>query len=294
MLKGEQSYKLLAINIDGTLLKSNGRLMRETNEMISYVLQKDVYVTLVTSRHFQSAKKVAKALKIPNLLVTHGGAVVGKELESFFHFYPLTEEKTEQVVHYLEDFTCNVRLVHQHYSIGNRKGLDSNIVGKAVLTANDPLFYPVQFVDSLEETVQLKPVSATKIDAYFTDELERKEAIKMLQNHCSEIDIIENGNNKIEVVAKGVSKLSSLKLVGQHIGVSLKDMVYIGDDISDLSIIESVGLGIAMGNAPEEVKRTAKWVTRSNNDNGVGYAVKELFRKQFALPFVSKHGKYKK
>ena len=56
-------YKLLALNIDGTLLKSNGKLEKKTKEAIDFVKKKDVYVTLMTSRNFLSAKKVAKAVK---------------------------------------------------------------------------------------------------------------------------------------------------------------------------------------------------------------------------------------
>ncbi len=69
-------YRMLALNIDGTLLQSNGRLHKSTKEAIEYVQQKGIYVTLVTSRSFPSAKKVAKALKINSLLVTHRGHIL--------------------------------------------------------------------------------------------------------------------------------------------------------------------------------------------------------------------------
>ncbi|KPC97811.1 Stress response protein YhaX [Geobacillus sp. BCO2] len=57
-------YKLLALNIDGTILKNNGRLPRETKEAVDYVKKKGVYVTLITSRNLLSARKVAKALRL--------------------------------------------------------------------------------------------------------------------------------------------------------------------------------------------------------------------------------------
>ncbi len=68
-------YKLLALNVDGTLLKPNGKLEKKTKEAIDFVKKKDVYITLLTSRNFLSAKKVAKALKLDSYLVTfQGGA----------------------------------------------------------------------------------------------------------------------------------------------------------------------------------------------------------------------------
>ena len=75
-------YRLLALNVDGTVLQSNGRLHKSTRDAIEYVQQKGIYVTLVTSRSFPSAKKVAKALKINSLLVTHLGSYISADQRS--------------------------------------------------------------------------------------------------------------------------------------------------------------------------------------------------------------------
>ncbi|MCL6572711.1 MAG: HAD hydrolase family protein, partial [Bacillus sp. (in: Bacteria)] len=74
-------YRLLALNIDGTLLQTNGRIHKSTKEAIDYVEQKGIYVTLVTSRSFPSARKVAKVLKIKSPLITHQGAYIASPEE---------------------------------------------------------------------------------------------------------------------------------------------------------------------------------------------------------------------
>ena len=71
----------------------------------------------------------------------------------------------------------------------------------------------------------------------------------------------------------------------EHLNISLNEMVAIGDSLEDLEVIENVGLGVAMGNAPVEVKQAADWITRSNSENGVEYMIKEHFRKQFRFRF---------
>ena len=88
---------------------------------------------------------------------------------------------------------------------------------------------------------------------------------------------------------QNVSKLRGLQLLGEHLNISLNEMVAIGDSMEDLEVIENVGLGVAMGNAPVEVKQAADWITRSNSENGVEYMIKEHFRKQFPLPFLKNH-----
>jgi hypothetical protein len=78
----------------------------------------------------------------------------------------------------------------------------------------------------------------------------------------------------------GASKWNGLSYLGRRLGVAPHQIVVVGDDYNDLEMIQKAGLGVAMQNAPKEVKAAADWVTRSNDMNGVAYVVREVFRKQ--------------
>jgi HAD superfamily hydrolase (TIGR01484 family) len=151
-------YRLLAINIDGTLLKSNGRLAKETKEAIEYVKNKGVYVTLVTGRNFAFAKKVAKSLKLDTFLITHGGAFIASKLDQPLQAKRISEDKTFNLVQVLENYDCTVRILHERYSIGNRLRGANNLMARAVLGSSDPLIYPMQFVESLGDTLIDNPI----------------------------------------------------------------------------------------------------------------------------------------
>lgn len=281
-------YRLLALNIDGTLLRSNGRLEPSTREAVQYVQNKGVYVTLVTSRHFQMAKKLAKALKINNLLVTHSGAFVSDKVDRSLYENRISEEKTFNLVQVLETFDCNVRIVHERFSLGNRKKVSSSILGKTLLSPKDPLFYPVQFVESLGENLRDEPLAAPKLDVYFSEPESCLEAENLLANAFEGITVRVKNPSMLEITAKGVSKENGLRLLGQHLGIAQEEMVAIGDAEDDMNMIELAGLGVAMGNAPHAVKKAADWITRSNDDQGVAYMVKEHFRKQHRIEFLDK------
>ena len=177
-------YRLLALNIDGTLLYNNGKIAKGLRETIEFVKRKDVYVTLFTSRNFQSAHKVAKALKLDSILVTHGGAFVSATLDKPYVQRRLSEEKTFNIVQVLEHFDCNVRISHERFSIGNRERNTPNLT-RTVLSSADPLFYPVQFVDSLGDALRDHPVDA-KIDVLSKVKVKRKrtEHIKKSISRC--------------------------------------------------------------------------------------------------------------
>ncbi|WLR51456.1 Cof-type HAD-IIB family hydrolase [Bacillus tianshenii] len=282
-------YRLLAVNIDGTLLKSNGRLSRVAKDAIEYVKAKGVYVTLVTNRNFPSAKKVAKALKLDNVLITHSGAIIGSSLEQLSYEQRLTEEQTFDLVQVLENFSCHIRLLHERYSVGNRIKQKNNLIAKAVLGSGDPLFYPLQFVESLGDHLRDNPVAAPKIELHFTETEDMEEVEHILHETFPEVRITKVNHSKMELTNPKATKLNGLQLLGEQLGIGLNEMVVIGDGLDDIPMITAAGLGVAMGNAPEEVKYAADWITRNNDQNGLSYMVRENFRKQMNVKVVKKN-----
>lgn len=281
-------YRLLALNIDGTVLQSNGRLHKSTKEAVDYVREKGIYVTLVTSRSFPSAKKVAKALKLDSFIVTHRGGYIAKELEKPILEKRIDEDITFEIVRLLEGFSCQIRLVHEKYSLANKRKINNNLLAKTVVNSGDPLFYPHQFVDVISDTIMEDPSAPPKIEVYFEEKSDLEDAEKAIQSMFLEVDTLRIGDVRMEIVPHNVSKLTGLLYLGQQLGIKRSEMVAIGDSIDDIEMIEAVGLGVAMGNAPVEVKKAADWVTRSNNQYGVSYMVKEHFRKQQPIEFLRK------
>lgn len=281
-------FRLLALNIDGTLLQSNGRLHRSTKEAIHYVQQKGVDVTLVTARSYPSANKLAKALKINVPIVSNRGSFIANTIEE-----PIFEKKIDadvayEIVRFLEGFPSQFRLVNEEYSIGNRSKITNNLMTKTIFSSADPAFYSHQFVDIVSEALTDSPMNPSKIEVYFEDEEDLDDGFKALKGMFTEINLVKVNKLKLEIVPEGVTKLNGLLRVGEQLGLTSKEMVYIGDDMDDIPLIDAVGLGVAMGNSPFEVKKAADWVTRSNNQHGVTYMVKEHFRKQPPIEFLRK------
>lgn len=287
-------YRLLALNIDGTLLQSNGKIHRSTKEAIEYVQQKGIYVTLITSRSFPSARKVARALKIKSKLITHQGAFIAGVQEKPIYTQRINEDIVYDTVSFLEALPCQIRLVHEQFSLANRFKLNNQLLSKTVFTSSDPVFYSQQFVTSLSEHLQDQRVAPPKIEVYFEDESDLQDAKKALDKMFTEIKSIELDPLRLDIVPAGVSKLNGLSYLGSCLGIQLKEMVVIGDGIDDIPAIEAAGLGVAMWNSSFEVKRAADWITRSENENGVAYMVKEHFRKQQPIEFLRKMNIIKK
>lgn len=281
-------YRLLAVNIDGTLLQSNGRLNKTTKEAIEYVHRKGVYVALVTNRSYYSAKKVAKAMKIKPMIIAHQGAFVAKTIEKPLLIKRISEELTLEVVQLLEKTSCQIQLLHEKASIANRMNVPENLLSRAVMTLNDPHLFSQNYVEDLSEELKKRPFSPTKVDILFSKKNELYDMYRLLQSLFHEIEVIRQSDERLTLVPKGVSKWNGLLYVMNHLGIKRNEVVAIGDGIDDIEMIAGAGLGVAMGNAAQQVKASAKWVTRSNDDLGVSYMLKEFFRKQQPIEFLQK------
>ncbi|AZB42207.1 HAD family phosphatase [Bacillus sp. FJAT-42376] len=281
-------YRMLALNIDGTLLRSNGRLHQATREAIEFVQKKGVYVTLVTNRHFQSARKLARALKLESILVTHSGAFISEKIDEPLFERRLGEEMTYTLVQVLENYECHIRIIHERYSIGNRVKVTPHMTGSTVIQSSEPLFYPNQYVESLGDALRDEPIDAPKIEVLFQSKSEKQAAENFLNETFQEVTLSTRNPLRFDLTAKGVSKATGLGLLCSHLQIPMSEVVAIGDSADDRDMIAHAGLGVAMGQAPFEVKQAADWITRSNEDSGVAYMIKEHFRKQYRLGYIDK------
>lgn len=276
-------YRMLAVDIDGTLLQSNGRLNRKTKDAFTFARKKDVYVTLVTERHFHSAKKIAKTLKLDSILVTQNGAFIASEIEDPIYEKRLSPVLVNALVNSLDSFDCHIRVSHERFSIGNRVHQKNELIAKMTIGLGDPLFYPVTFVDSLGDYLIDNSISPTKVDVHFFDMEEQTNAINHIRKSFPEVSVNFGEDNECEIVSNGVSKAAGLQLLADRLGIDQEEIVAVGDSFADQEMIFRVGLGVAMKNAPTEVKQGADWITRSNDQNGVAYMVKEVFRRQLRM-----------
>ncbi len=278
-------YRLLVLDVDGTILRSNHRLDKSVKEAIEYVKQKGVYVTLATRRHFSSAKKIAKALKMDSILIAHNGAFAAKDIDNPWLVERISEQEVDGITKLLENNECHVRIKHERFSLANRVKQNQEIIAR--MTIGDPIFYPINFTDELNEYVNEKPVSPLQIEAFARDRLEAQVLQKAVGVRFPNVDVNLYDEKRLEIVRRTVSKGRALLKLAEHFGVSQEEIVAVGDSEADIDMIRLAGLGVAMGNAPSEVKQHADWITRSNDQNGVAYMMKEVFRKQLRVQIRS-------
>lgn len=260
------AVKLVAVDLDDTLLDPGLNISAKCLEAIRKVQDKGVLVTLATGRMFSSALPYARLLQVDVPLITYQGALVKNSLSGeVLYSKPVPIHLGVEVMR----FFCQSG-VHYHCYFGDRlcmEALSEEGRQYADLAGVEPVILP-------DLIARAKHEASYKILAVVEDENAIVQMEKELKKRYeSRLNITRSKSHFLEVMHPRATKGCALEVVAGHYGISRDDVMALGDSYNDLAMIEWAGLGIAMGNARDEVKRAADYVTYSNEEEGVAEAL---------------------
>lgn len=259
------SIKLIALDMDGTLLNRQKLVSEENASAIKRAMDKGIYVTIATGRMPASAVYFAKQLNMNCPVISCNGGVVkdlntGKSIyEAHFPKDTITKlisicyQKNWYIRWYIGD-TIYIRYVDMDMFLAYKttKGLNIVEVGD-------------EFEKYTENVTQLVVCDLNGNIQKIQDELSNifKDKIGLQQNTEYTMDITLPNINK----AVGLSKLA------QYLQIDKSEIMACGDGDNDLDMIEYAGLGVAMGNAIDDVKNIAQFITKDCDEDGIAYVI---------------------
>ena len=288
--------RLLALDVDGTLLDPDGELRDTVRQAVIAAQQTGLRVILCTGRRFRSARPWAQELQLDGPIVVHNGALV-KDVTSAktLHCHPLPETLWQRGLAVLRQLTpplIYIDAFHEEVDILTEPLEHLHPFQREYL--QDNLSY-CRFVDDLNAaclpTANAKErmrriIGSAAIDVVMLSimaEADRLQALRPAvedalagQGHTKMILNKNYRGHILEVLPATVSKWQALERLMAAEGLTADDVMAIGDDYNDLEMIRGAGLGIAMGNAVEPVRQAARYVTGSNADDGVAQALERF------------------
>ncbi len=270
------SYDLIAIDIDGTLLTSRRDISPGTLQALRRAVSAGKRVALCTGRSLNSGRAAAEKVPASTTQIFHSGALILESLDG-----PLLRavNMPRELAVDLVDF-CRQRghdpLVYEPVPesryIWFESARSANDWRERYLEANaDKAFQ----VDGLGQVLDRDP--AQIVVAGRGSSMHELEA--ELAGYGDRIGIILSRSTLVgdywcmEIVPAGVSKAKALAFIGERYGIGAERMISIGDNFNDLDMIEYAGLGVAMGNAPDPVRRAADLVAPTNDADGVAHVI---------------------
>jgi Cof subfamily protein (haloacid dehalogenase superfamily) len=268
--------KLVGIDFDGTLLNSKKEISKKNKEAIKKVIDKNVIVSIFTGRNYTSAIKYIQELELDVVCVFQNGALIIKPLsKEIVDKNTLSKDKALQVCKFLKSEGIEFAIFTDFF-----ESPDMIITKKIVSSNYAPYFKNNSWRSKTVEDVYkyLKNLQKDEIVqiAFVSD----YKFIQKIKEKFKEVSIITsteiNGEYFTEVFGKNVGKEKALEHLEKYYNISPQETMFIGDGFNDLEIIKKVKYGVAMGNAKDEIKKFAKYVTLENDSDGVAHILQKL------------------
>lgn len=245
MQKIEKKIKLIALDMDGTLLTSDEKVTERTRKAIAQAMEKGVHVVISTGRWLGSCYPYAESLGLQSYLVTSNGGeiwTVKKEL--------------------MERHTITPALMKKMWELGVDYGMEYWMVATDAVWRGER---PNDFFDHEWLKVGFDSHSPSNLEK-FMQEL----------SHLDDLELTNSQPYNVEVNPKGVHKGNALRKVCEKLDITMDAVMAAGDSLNDMKMIQLAGLGIAMGNAQEAIKKAADFETDTNDQDGVAKAIERF------------------
>ncbi len=278
-------YKLIAIDLDGTMLNSFGDITKKTKEIIKEKISQGIDIVLASGRTIDSIKNIAEEIGGIRYIIAGNGAII----------YDIKEDKViyEKCISKMK--TLNIIKTCEENSITYSVYTDKTIVAKAL--KYNVLYYNKENIKKEES----KKTSITIVENIYEyiKEMQNEQVMKITicdedrtvfnsvlnkLNEISDVEvldvahmsrkIIKNGTEEVkieyyytEISEENVDKWNALEFLIKNLNVNKEETIAIGDNVNDKKMIENVGIGVAMKGSTPQVIEIANYVTENDNNN---------------------------
>ena len=272
----EHMIKMAGFDVDGTLLTDRKELTSRTRKALEKAIQKGVIVLVATGRPWMGVPEELQNLQGIRYALTSNGARVidtGRNKVLFEHLLEPGPAKKALEICGKYDTLQEIYFDGQGYAQAEKmKYVERYHRNPSMWEYTRKTRIPVEDLYSLLEQENR---GLDKVQALFADMDERRRAWEELSME-EDLELVGSLGYNIEINARGVNKGTALVELGRMLGIKREEIMACGDGDNDTAMLREVGFGVAMGNAEEEIKQAADYVTLTNEDEGVAYAIEKF------------------
>lgn len=288
-------YKLIAIDLDGTLLNSYGMVSEKNKQALIEANKKGAEIVIASGRSTNSVKNIANDLGICNYIICGNGSLIyDLQHEEIIYDKFIDKKKALQIIEICEQNSIYYNIYTENMVIA--KSLNNNVLFYHQENANKPdsKKTKINIVQNIYDYVgRLQNQNILKITISDNDNIIFNGIIRKLRE-IRDIDVldvahmsrkmIKSGTEEVsleyyytEITSKNVDKWYAIEYLIDKLNINKEDIMTIGDNVNDKLMIENAGCGVVMGNSAPYIKEIADMVVVDNNQDGVAEAVEKKF-----------------
>lgn len=287
-------YKLIAIDLDGTMLNSYGEVTEKTKKTIEEVIKNGTDVIIASGRPIDSIKTIAKEINSNNYFIAGNGSLIYDikndeiiyekflEKKKVLEIVKICEENSISYNIYTEDTIIAKNLKHNvlYY---NKENLKKNEENKTSITLVENV---IDYINKTDTEKFLKITVCDETQTIFNSIIRKFKEISGIDvldvSHMSR-KMIRHGTEEIpieyfytEISVSDANKWTAIEFLKEKLSIKTEEIIAIGDNINDKEMIEEAGVGIAMGQSNPYIKSVSDYITDSNDDGGVEKAIQKF------------------
>lgn len=268
MLELKRDWKAIFTDIDGTLLNSAREVSEKTREALRRWAREGVRIVLSSSRSPQGIEPIVSANDLTCCIIAFGGGLVLDEDRTRLHERGMSREEAAEVVDFVEaklsDVTWNA-FTADEWVVRSRE--DPRVLREERIVktlAQEGLVRNLPNGRMVDKVLCMcLPERSTEVEC-------------TLKHRFPSLSISRSSDILVEVNAAGVSKAVALRAFCEAKDIRVEDTLAFGDNYNDLEMLRAAGLGVAMGNAPDDIRDIAGFVTSDNDHDGIACALRTL------------------
>lgn len=283
--------KLIAIDLDGTLLNSRHQVSAENEQALKEAQQAGIEIVVSTGRAHFDVVSIFEPLEMKTWVISANGAAIHAPDGSLYHCETIHASRARDILSWLEDeeYYYEVFTNQAIYTPGTgRQLLDIEI--DRVKSANPDTDLSVlqqaaevqysqsgfAYIQSYRELFDTKEhLDFYNILGFSFNEKKLKAGWDRFRDQ-EDLTLVSSADHNFELSARNASKGQALKRLAKRLGIPMAETAAVGDSLNDYSMVHAAGKGVAMGNAREEIKEIADAVTLTNDQNGIAHMIKNL------------------
>lgn len=270
------NVKIIALDYDGTLLSDKKTILPETLSALKKAHDNGIILLPATGRMLWGIYQTC----IPEFdyaIACNGAAVYNLKTKECIIEHTLEKEKALYILDKIEKFDISIDVFIDGNAYKDKS--DADMIEKLHLSPEMTEFMKKSriYVNDLRKFINEENHKIQKFTLNFTPDengvgMYRTDVFDILKG-IPDITVVCGGMNNLEITEKGVSKGKALLEFGELMDIKKDEIMAFGDSENDLEMIKNAGMGIAMKNSIPEVLEAANFITLSNNDNGIAYAI---------------------
>lgn len=270
----DTKIRMIASDVDGTLLNSRGIITEESLSAIRAAQQAGIIFAIASGRFPENVYVRIRqySLSCP-IIGVNGCHITDENLQPIFTA-AMAPQAAREVMDVLYDFGSEFFMFNTHSVCTSRKDLPHH---SEITRPEEILALGFRYYHGREEMLSC---INTPVHKYYICEGYRGDRLWQRLEKIPGIALTQSGDSNIEVIPEGIDKADGVRMLAAHYGIPMEQVMTLGDHENDIPMLQAAGFGVAMGNGTENAKKAARFITATHDENGLAKAIRTWVLKE--------------